>query len=390
MPRKARARRTARSKVAPAAEPPPDVMRLEEENRRLRARLALVESARDGAVAEAILRLHELFREFNTLDLDRIGLAATRKAAAVLRARRSSLYLYDYGTRELVLLAHTHGIPIAERVPVARPARTVMAHALEGRETLVAEDLDAYARERALSLDRPFAAQYATPSCICAPLLTANFIVGVLNFADKEGDAPFDPIRDRALVEQFSSVLAMAIRNCRLFKEVQSQAHTDALTRLGNYRAFHETLRSEMHRAARYDRPLGLIMLDIDSFKEINDRYGHQAGDAALAELGRLVRASIRREDAAARYGGDEIAVILPETRPQGCLMVVQRLMAAVRNHAFHFEGKRLPVTISVGVASFRPDMTITQFVRAADQALYRAKQRGRNRFETADETAPA
>lgn len=385
MPRKARPRRPPRRGGPPPEAPSAEALRLREENRQLRARLALVEGARDGAVAEAILRLHDLLREFNTLDLDRIGMAATRKASAIFGARRSSLYLYDYGTRELVLLAHTHGTPIADRLPAARPARTVMAHALEGREPLVVEDLDAYERARGLSLERPFADQYATRSCVCAPLLTANFIVGVLNFADKEGNAPFDPIRDRALVEQISGVLAMAIRNCRLFKEVQSQAHTDALTRLGNYRAFHETLRSEMHRAARYDRPLGLIMLDIDSFKEINDRFGHQAGDAALAELGRLVRASIRREDAAARYGGDEIAVILPETRPQGCLMVVQRLMAAVRGHAFLFEGKRLPVTISVGVASFRPDMTITQFVRAADEALYRAKQRGRNRFEQAD-----
>ncbi|MFN3484102.1 MAG: diguanylate cyclase [Planctomycetota bacterium] len=383
MPRKTRTRRASRREA-----PPPDlsaeILRLEEENRRLRARLALIESTRDGSVAEAILRLHDLLREFNTLDLDRIGRVATRKTSEILQARRSSLYLFDYSTRELLLLAHTHSAPIADRAPVSRPARTVMAHALAGREPLVIEDLDAYERAHGLTLERPFAAQYATRSCICAPLLTANYIVGVLNFADKEGDKPFDPIRDRALVEQISGVLAMAIRNCRLFKEVQSLAHTDALTRLGNYRAFHETLRSEMHRAARYDRPLGLLMMDIDSFKEINDRHGHQAGDAALAELGRLVRASIRREDTAARYGGDEIAVILPETRPQGCLTVVQRLMAAVRGHTFLFEGKRLPVTISVGVASFRPDMTITQFVRAADEALYRAKQQGRNRFEFA------
>ena len=177
----------------------------------------------------------------------------------------------------------------------------------------------------------------------------------------------------------------MAIRNCRLFREVQSQAHTDALTKLGNYRAFHETLRSEMHRATRYGRPLGLIMLDVDSFKELNDQFGHQAGDFALSELGHAVRTSIRREDLGARYGGDEIAIVLPETKANGCLMVVQRLMAAVRSHDFTFEGKKIPVSISVGVATFKPEMSINEFVGAADAALYKAKQGGRNRYEMAE-----
>jgi diguanylate cyclase len=126
-------------------------------------------------------------------------------------------------------------------------------------------------------------------------------------------------------------------------------------------------------------------MLDVDSFKELNDRHGHQAGDHALVELGHVIRNSIRREDLGARYGGDEIAIILPETKPNGCLMVVQRLMAAVRAHDFTFEGKKIPVSISVGVAAFRPEMSINEFVGAADGALYKAKQAGRNRYETAD-----
>ena len=140
-----------------------------------------------------------------------------------------------------------------------------------------------------------------------------------------------------------------------------------------------------MHRSSRYGRPLALIMLDIDSFKDLNDRFGHQAGDAALAELGQVVRESLRREDMAARYGGDEIAIILPETKPRGALMVMQRLLAAVRGRSFAYDGKPLPVSISAGVAPFRPEMSITQLVGAADEALYRAKQAGRNRYEVAE-----
>jgi len=177
----------------------------------------------------------------------------------------------------------------------------------------------------------------------------------------------------------------MAIRNGNLFREVQNQAHTDALTGLRNYRAFHETLRTEMHRSQRYGRPLGLIMLDIDSFKELNDKHGHQAGDAALTELGKVIRAATRREDFAARYGGDEIAILLPETPPPGCLSVVRRLVKSVREHEILFDGKRLPFTVSVGVAFFKPDMSITQLVGAADQALYRAKQAGKDRFVAAE-----
>src|SRR6185295_14781874 len=202
---------------------------------------------------------------------------------------------------------------------------------------------------------------------------------------DKEGGGSFDPETDIPAVEHLARVLSMAIRNSKLFREVQNQAHTDALTGLRNYRAFLETLRTEMHRSQRYGRPLGLIMLDVDSFKELNDRHGHQAGDAALTELGKVIRAATRREDFAARYGGDEIAILLPETPPEGCLSVVRRLVSSVREHKFIFEGKRLPFSISVGVAFFKTDMSITQMVGAADQALYKAKQGGRDRFEAAE-----
>jgi diguanylate cyclase (GGDEF)-like protein len=140
-----------------------------------------------------------------------------------------------------------------------------------------------------------------------------------------------------------------------------------------------------MHRSQRYGRPLGLVMLDIDSFKELNDRFGHQAGDAALTELGKVIRAATRREDFSARYGGDEIAILLPETSPQGCLSVVRRLVSAVRETKIVFDGKRVPFSISVGVAFFKPDMTITQMVGAADQALYKAKQEGKDRFVAAE-----
>lgn len=363
------------------------VRRIEEENGALRARLEFLTGSQGSleSLSGQVLRVNHLTQEFNTLDLDRIGEVAVTKIPAVVRARRCSLYLYDYGSNELVLLAQQAPIPLTERVSMKHHKNSVMARVLQSRGPVCVSGFADWQKAHGARLERPHADRYATETCVSLPLMTANFLVGVLNLADRDGEGSFGEGGDLPVLDQVGRVLAMAIRNCRLFREVQSQAHTDALTKLGNYRAFHESLRSEMHRSARYGRPLALIMLDIDSFKELNDRFGHQAGDAALADLGTVIRDSLRQEDMAARYGGDEIAIILPETKPRGALMVVQRLLAAVRGHSFSHEGRELPVSISAGVAPFRAEMSITQFVGAADGALYRAKQAGRNRYEVAE-----
>ncbi len=327
-------------------------------------------------------RVGEITEELNTLDLERIARTATQGMSALLEARTSSLYLYDYGSKELVLKAHTHGYPLTERIAPARAKRTVMATAVAGLVPVRVDGFAGWEKAHRARLVRPFASRYGTETCLSLPLHTANFLVGALNFADRAGG--FDPERDLPAAAQLARIVAMAVRNCRLFREVQSQAHSDALTGLRNHRAFQEALRTEIHRAARYGRPLGLVMLDVDSFKELNDRHGHPAGDAALARLGGLIRDALRREDFAARYGGDEIAILLPETPREGCLSVVRRLMASVKDARCVHQGKRLPLSISVGVAQFRPEMTAAQLVESADKALYRAKQAGKGRYSEA------
>jgi len=354
------------------------IRELEEENRRLRARLESIPASR-------LLPLGEIAEEFNTLDLDRIAKVATQRISKLVGARLCSLFLYDYETQELVLAAHTHPRPLPERIALKAHRHSVMDLALTARKAIEVHGFHAWEAAHKVRFDRSFSSQYESETCLSVPLFTANYMVGVLNLADKEGGAFFDAATEVPAVEHLARVLAMAIRNGKLFREVQNQAHTDALTGLRNYRAFHETLRTEMHRSQRYGRPLGLIMLDIDSFKELNDKHGHQAGDAALTELGKVIRAATRREDFAARYGGDEIAILLPETPPPGCLSVVRRLVKSVREHEFTFDGKRLPFSVSVGVAFFKTDMSITQLVGAADQALYKAKQAGKDRFVAAE-----
>jgi len=374
MPKRSPPKRPSGTRKDPAAR----IRELEEENRHLRARL-------EGVPLSHLLPLGEIVEEFNTLDLDKISKVATQRISALVRARLCSLFLYDYETQELALAGHTHPRPLPERISLKTHQHSVMERVLTGRKHLLIHGFHAWEIAHRSRLERSFSKQYDTETCLSVPLQTANFVVGVLNLADKEGGAPFDAATEVPAVEHLARVLAMAIRNSKLFREVQNQAHTDALTGLRNYRAFHETLRTELHRSQRYGRPLGLVMLDIDSFKALNDRYGHQAGDAALTELGKVIRAATRREDFSARYGGDEIAIILPETPPDGCLSVVRRIVDSVRKHPFQFDGKRLPFSVSVGVAFFKPDMSITQIVGAADQALYKAKQAGKDRYEAAE-----
>jgi two-component system cell cycle response regulator len=161
-------------------------------------------------------------------------------------------------------------------------------------------------------------------------------------------------------------------------------AHTDGLTELYNYRFFQQLLSVELSRARRFNRALSLIMADLDRFKAYNDVYGHQAGDEALQQLGALLRRSSRSYDLVARYGGDEFAVILPETPKKQAVEVAERVRLGVETAA----GGQF--TISLGVATFPEDATEqSDLIRKADLALYRAKSGGRNRGVPYDPAPP-
>ncbi len=156
----------------------------------------------------------------------------------------------------------------------------------------------------------------------------------------------------------------------------------DALTEIHNKRYLLEFLERELVRAARHQRPLALVMFDVDHFKAINDKFGHLAGDYALRELATRIKANVRLDELFARYGGEEFAVVLPETTREGALQLAERLRAAVAEKPFHFEGETFPVTISLGVASASggEGMKVTDLIQMADARLYQAKNDGRNR----------
>lgn len=156
----------------------------------------------------------------------------------------------------------------------------------------------------------------------------------------------------------------------------------DPLTNLFNRRFFDQEIVLEVARAIRQKEPLSLIMLDVDDFKKINDTHGHPAGDEVLRVLGKLINDNVRKGDVAARYGGEEIAILLPNTQQEGAEELAERLLKEVHNAKVVVGEKQISFTASIGIGDFRKDMTAEKLVENADAALYQAKEKGKDRIE--------
>jgi diguanylate cyclase (GGDEF)-like protein len=193
--------------------------------------------------------------------------------------------------------------------------------------------------------------------------------------------------RSRPMVEQFASHAALAVSNVRLLEQVQVMADTDALTGIANRMTFDRTLHRELTRCDRNGEGLGLLLIDIDHFKALNDNHGHQMGDEVLRQLALTLEEHSRTFDTVARYGGEEFAVIVPAAGLEECIEIAERL----RMEIARLELCR-SVTASIGVAIYREHAgTADTLVRAADDALYRSKRNGRNKVSVASkQLAPA
>jgi diguanylate cyclase (GGDEF)-like protein len=170
------------------------------------------------------------------------------------------------------------------------------------------------------------------------------------------------------------------LRAFRWTEQQASEARIDALTGLSNRRAVEEILASEISRAQRFAHDLAVVLLDLDRFKEINDSFGHGAGDVMLREVSRLLTSLARQGDTVARWGGEEFVVVLPETDLAGAQRFAERLRRTIEAHAVG----EMRTSASCGVATRLPEDTVEDLIGAADQALYQAKSNGRNRTEVA------
>ena len=156
----------------------------------------------------------------------------------------------------------------------------------------------------------------------------------------------------------------------------------DSLTELYNHRHSIEVIGNEFQRVGRYEGGVSVVMIDIDHFKRVNDELGHQAGDAVLREVARIMKDTLRSVDSLGRYGGEEFVAILPQTPHEEALRTAERLRKLVEGHVFHAGTREVRITVSLGVASypFQGVDSPGSLIREADEALYRAKQQGRNR----------
>ncbi len=214
---------------------------------------------------------------------------------------------------------------------------------------------------------------------LLVPMRFRGRINGILCLHEKEAEfGPRYTEEEKRYLDIIAGFASVAIENAKLYE----MATTDRKTKLYNHGYFQNKLIEEIDRAERYHTDLSLLMLDLDHFKKINDTYGHMFGDEVLIKTAKTIKQQLREFDIPARFGGEEFAVILPETKVNEAKIVAERLRKSISLQDFNAEGEKVRVTVSIGIAGFIHDSEMTEdiLIEQADKALYHAKQTGRNR----------
>lgn len=224
-------------------------------------------------------------------------------------------------------------------------------------------------------------------SVVAVPLMHHGCVSGVITLG-KEGPGSFDENTVR-VVENIANHAAIGFDRCRLYEELRLQATTDELTGLYNRRVLSRRLGEESSRALRNGHPLAALMIDADNFKTINDRYGHDAGDAVLKGLAQLFRLQMRTEDIVARYGGEEFLILLPEVDLLGASSVADRLCRMIAAERLTADAHVPNIQVSIGIAVLKESDTGDELISRADLAMYEAKRNGGNQFSINGEPVP-
>ncbi len=305
------------------------------------------------------------------MDLDKVLAIILKRAMELTQTRAGSVALFEAKTGTLRIHAHrgfSRGFIGNRAWAVRRGGLT--ERILKSRGAVVITDTT-----NKSFFSNPAVEHEGVKSLVCVPLFLAHEVVGIL-FVDD-----FTPRRFAAeelqTLDILASFAAIAIHNARRHTTVKQQAMTDSLTGLFNRRYFEEILDREFHRAERHGREFSLALVDVNDFKKFNDTHGHQAGDRALASLGEAIRNVIRSTDIAARYGGDEIVIVLPETRlSKAYHLFARRIKSGIEEHFATINDGGHALTVTIGIASYPGDgRNGHDLVLAADRALMAAKK---------------
>jgi len=339
-----------------------------------------VENA-DNNSAEGISlleRITPLTRQINCLDIEKIANICIKNIPKLVGAKLASLYILDETNNILHLHKYNHPFLINKIVSLNQNPPSPMVMAVTSKKLILVGDIDTHKQPIIRKSQRAFADNYGTNNCVISPLICQDRVVGVLNLADKKNNESFSG-DDIALIELFSQLVGASIGNVKLFEKIQKQATMDGLTGLANHKTFYEILEKELWRSRRYGGNISLIMIDIDNLKKINDVYGHRAGDKVIREISRKTKGCIRQIDTAARYGGDEFAVILPNTSLADAVVVAERMVSTVSSSSITWQKEKIALSISVGVGQYSADNTPEDITSHSDEALYAAKKAGKN-----------
>jgi diguanylate cyclase (GGDEF)-like protein len=326
--------------------------------------------SREGAKALALVS-SELAR---SLDEERLGQTIVDGARHALACEHAVLLRIDPGTMAC-LTYHASGLPEHLRSAVARLRGVTLDDlppAFLNGEPMVVPDT------AGLTPLSELVRTFGVKSFIAVPVIARGRSIAMLTCWESTYARRYDE-EDLRLAHALAGQASTAIENARLYEKTLDASRRDALTNLGNRRAFRETLEKEAERATRHARPLSLVVLDCDGFKHINDSRGHEWGDRVLQHLGEILESKRRTEDSVFRVGGDEFAILLPETRAAGGAVIAERVRLAVQQAEFAGETSG-PVTVSLGVAVHGEHGTTSDgLFERADAAMYEVKRAGGN-----------
>lgn len=329
--------------------------------------------------AEFLASVNEVGKAITaTLRPEELYPAIFRGVSSVMPVEAFFIGLWEEETSLLNVKYHMD----AEGVRAAYPLRLEKGPTLEAIRTHLPVLLELN-DEASLSKVTLVGDDHPTRTLIVAPLLAGDRAIGAISVQSYKAHAYTHEHVE--LLATIAGLAASALENARLYQQTLLLSLTDQLTGLGNSRHFHQQLDQELKRAQRYGHPVTLLMMDSDSLKSINDKYGHEIGDQHIRQLAQVIRSCLRESDIAFRYAGDEFMVVLPETPATGGLLLAERIRAEVEKSELAVGDARVKTTVSIGVATFPSQAASSDaLIRTADTAMYSAKQGGKNRVTPA------